>query len=175
MLRKEYLESQGGWPALRQYYGQFVEEWVKEAVRKYIGTERILNSQDRWFKDIPLKEWDMLAYHLSGAVPGLRSSIHDKMEEVGDFPSLGGMVSIYKEAARQIKEEEERRELSVITKVEGEDYIEVELSLGEARLNLSLDRDGDYTLYASVKESAATRRNWPVSVGNIEEGELDHG
>ena len=105
ITREEYLgaTSQSAHRAHRAYYAQYVEAWVLEAVERNIGRERILKSTDPHFNDIPLRRWDALAAPLARPVPN-GSGIHGKMAALGDHPSLAGMVSIYKEAARQIKE-----------------------------------------------------------------------
>ncbi len=91
----------------RTYYGQYVEEWAKDAVIRFIGFEAILASTDEHFNDIPLWRWDILASPLSRPDgPASGSAICRKMAELGDSPSLSGLVCIYKEAARQIRDEE---------------------------------------------------------------------
>jgi hypothetical protein len=105
ITRKDYLDNSKPLATHRRYYGQYVQEWVKDAVKRHIGEDRIINSSDVVsFNDIPLREWDILATPLSQPIPN-GSSVHDLMAELGDYPTLAGMVSIYKEAARQIYDE----------------------------------------------------------------------
>lgn len=106
--RKQYLNKECDH---RQYYAQFVTEEIKRAVLFRIGKERILNSTDPYFNDIPLKMWDSIysrprpGYNQTGDVIitdtfGLRPLF----EEAGEFITPGSIVCVLKEAAQQIKE-----------------------------------------------------------------------
>jgi hypothetical protein len=90
--RKQYL---AGECSHREYYSQFVAEEVKNRVHTYIGVSRLLASTDKHLNDIPLNLWDRL-----GAV-GSKA----RWDAAGDYPTAAGRVCIYKEAARQIVEE----------------------------------------------------------------------
>jgi hypothetical protein len=96
--RKQYMDKEC---SHRDYYGQFVHDGIKRRVLQCIGKERLEASTDEHLNDIPLKLWDTL-----GAVGDKRQ--WDATE--GDWPSMAGRVCIYKEAARQIKEEWTSRE-----------------------------------------------------------------
>lgn len=78
------------------YYAQFVNANVLCIVAQRIGKDRIKNSKDEHFNDIPLHEWDAL----HSAVLAARNRFPH-----GDacFVSLGNSVCIAKEAARQIR------------------------------------------------------------------------
>ena len=82
----------------REYYAQFVSGATIRRVETHIGREKIINSTDPHFNDIPLVLWDRLC---SGLVP---HDLGSKMRATGDYPTLSGLVCIAKEAARQIKE-----------------------------------------------------------------------
>lgn len=90
--RTQYLDREC---SHRTYYGQFVTDATKRAVKNYIGVGKLKNSTDEHFNDIPLKTWDSLpsAYN------------RQAMESCGDYLTLAGRVCIMKEAARQILEE----------------------------------------------------------------------
>jgi len=79
----------------REYYSQFVNDNVKQMIIDRIGKDKIINSKDENFNDIPLKIWDNI---------GLPYGICDLLHQVGDFYTLGGQVCILKEASRQIKD-----------------------------------------------------------------------
>lgn len=89
--RKEYMD---GIVSHREYYGQFVTEEVKKTLLRLIGKKEILSSQDEHFNDIPIAKWD--------ALPA--PNVKDKMKLTGDYLTLAGSVCIYKEAAKQIKD-----------------------------------------------------------------------
>ena len=78
-----------------EYYGQFVTDAVKQSVLFTIGKDAIVKSNNPHFNDIPLKKWDLLSFPVSS----------QKMKQAGDYLTLAGKVCIAKEAARQIKEE----------------------------------------------------------------------
>lgn len=82
----------------RDYYGQFVDEKVKQGVLRDIGIEKILQAKDENFNNIPLRIWDGLFCVRS-------TDINEKLYECGDFPSMAGLCCIAKEGARQLKEE----------------------------------------------------------------------
>ncbi len=94
--RKQYL---AGECTHRQYNAQFVTEGYKGQIKRHIGLDRILNSTDEHLNDIPLIEWDNAPLTLG---------VDQKMKNLGDYLTLAGKVCIAKEAAKQIKEENER-------------------------------------------------------------------
>jgi len=93
--RTQYLAHEC---AHSEYYAQFVTEGLKTRVQNAIGKDRITNSTNPHFNDIPLVQWDNLTYIL-GALTNA------KMKECGDYLTLAGGVCILKEAARQVKSE----------------------------------------------------------------------
>lgn len=103
ITRKEYMASTTGKSdeertALhRAYYAQFVTDAVKRLVVLHIGAERIANSTDPHFNDIPLAHWDAL----NGLMHMHCAQVAAKVE--GGW-SLATAVCVAKEAAKQIKE-----------------------------------------------------------------------
>jgi hypothetical protein len=81
--------------AHRKYFAQFVTPGVKNTVIARIGKKRLVESQNPYFNDIPLKEWDALR----GFVPRGPADIIGP----GGW-SLSDAVCTLKEAARQIVE-----------------------------------------------------------------------
>ena len=84
----------------REYYGQFVTPSIKQVVLSRIGTKEYIKGKlvdDKNMNNIPLTLWD----NLPGPI-----GINKAMKEVGDYFTLSGKVCIYKEAARQITEED---------------------------------------------------------------------
>ena len=92
--RNDYMQ---GKITHRQYYSQFVNDNVKQMIIDKIGKDKLLNSEDEYFNDIPLYLWDNI---------GLPCGINDLLKQAGDFYTLAGQVCILKEAGRQIKESE---------------------------------------------------------------------
>lgn len=97
MTRQEYMSAspEDAHAAHRAYYAQFVNQRTIDAVVRAIGADKLLASTDPHFNDIPLWQWD----RLMGALP-LAASLRD----AGDYLTLGGVVCIAKEAARQYVE-----------------------------------------------------------------------
>lgn len=79
-----------------EYYGQWVNERVKQKVLNTIGEDCIRNSTCPHFNDIQLKRWDELA----GGIVYLPYELQHM--PVGER-SLASKVCVLKEAARQIK------------------------------------------------------------------------
>lgn len=112
MNRKEYMAEYSGktkeeqFKVFRDYYGQFVNADVKRVVLNFIGVNRIMNSTDKHFNDIPLAMWD----NLFGA---LKMSFLKKNMEINNnnCVSLADIVCMAKEAARQIKEDATSKEV----------------------------------------------------------------
>lgn len=95
--RQQYLD---GKCTHSEYYGQFVTKGLKEDVKRWIGEDKILKSENEHFNDIPLHIWDSFMQVLR------HYSLSAKLKEVGDAGlTLAGCVCIAKEAARQIKAE----------------------------------------------------------------------
>jgi hypothetical protein len=95
--REQYLNKEC---THSEYYAQFVNKSVKERVESRIGKAAILTSTNEHFNDIPLAKWDNIY-----SMHSLHFEMANKLKEVGDYPTLAGLVCITKEAARQIKAE----------------------------------------------------------------------
>lgn len=78
--------------AHRRYYAQFVNAHTIAHVARAIGAAALRHSTDPHLNDIPLRCWDGLARHLPLAM---------RFEAAGDYATLGNLVCIAKEAARQ--------------------------------------------------------------------------
>lgn len=76
----------------RRYYAQFAGPGAIAYVVGYIGADALRASSDRSFNDIPLHRWDGLTHRLPLAV---------SFQSRGDYATLGGLVCVAKEAARQ--------------------------------------------------------------------------
>lgn len=81
----------------RRYYAQFVDAGVVARVANAIGRDALFASKDPHFSDIPLPRWDRLAQNLG--------PLAISFESVGDYATLGGLVCVAKEAARQFVEQ----------------------------------------------------------------------
>jgi hypothetical protein len=92
ITRKDYLEGRA---THSEYYGQFVSAMHFAILN--LEHEKIKNSTDKHFNDIPLEFWQQLA------LPAPTYTAR-KMKEAGDYVTLAGAVCILKEAARQLKE-----------------------------------------------------------------------
>ena len=126
MNRQEYMEAAAAeviaaaelpedvTSAHRRYYGQFVDDEVKRVVLLCIGIERLKESADSHFNDIPIRNWDrmvLLPYLMRGddgktfSPGGYMSKAMTLAEGSAVSASLAECVCIYKEAARQLVEE----------------------------------------------------------------------
>ena len=94
ITRKEYLANEA---THNEYYAQFVTQGIRDTVQRFIGLDRIKNSNDPHMNDIPLKEWDSLT-RIFG------SQTNAKLKECEDYLTLATSVCILKEAARQLKD-----------------------------------------------------------------------
>lgn len=111
---KDYMDKK---VSHREYFAQFVNREVIAAVKRKIGLPALLASKDEHLNDIPLRKWDILAgaYYPSvhSAEPvyprssGLVSS--KTLQKAGEGISLGTLVCIYKEAAKQLIESERKK------------------------------------------------------------------
>ena len=81
----------------RKYYAQFVNARTIAFVANWIGEDALRNSKDGHFNDIQLQQWDAM----KGILP-----MAARMEPYGDYLTLGGIVCIAKEAARQWLEQQ---------------------------------------------------------------------
>lgn len=95
--RKQYLNNE---ITHEEYFSQFVDNNVKNTVIMFIGLERIKQSKDKNFNDIPLAYWD--AMH--GAIGPY---CYPKLTKAGDVNgcTISNTVCIAKQAAKIIKKE----------------------------------------------------------------------
>jgi hypothetical protein len=94
-------EKDEGMQKHREFFAQFVNEYVKSVVIQSIGKTKLLTSKDEHFNDIPLRYWD----RLEGALRPLIIRRHKEIN-IGKFYSLSDVVCVAKEAARQVVEAE---------------------------------------------------------------------
>ena len=93
--RQQYLNKECTY---REYYGQFVTDYIKQSVARHIGMKRLKASTDEHMNDIDLRTWD--------STPGIAThSTSNAMKERGDYLTQAGITCIAKEAARQLLEE----------------------------------------------------------------------
>lgn len=104
MTYKEYFDAERptdeiAYAIHREYFGQYVTEYMKEAVVNFIGKDLILQSQDIHLNDIPLKKWDDFTKIIDS------NSLRSKLRANGDTVPLAVLVCIAKEAAKQFRED----------------------------------------------------------------------
>ena len=88
-----------------EYFGQFVTEPIKTYVCRVIGEQRIMDSFDPHFNDIPLREWDRLSPQIATMIDRDKLREAEGWRDPKTFPwSLSTAVCIAKQAARIIKE-----------------------------------------------------------------------
>lgn len=86
-----------------EYNAQFLNDRVRELVIRRIGKGRIEASQDEWFNDIPLREWDALNDSIKDLC---NHDVRREIEPVGKgyfMWSLSHAVSIAKCVAREVR------------------------------------------------------------------------
>lgn len=86
------LDSAANMLRHRAYYAQLVDDRTIARVLSVVGAEKLLASTDEHFNDIPMRLWDAAGSHLPMA---------RKFGDLGDYPTLAGLVCVVKEAARQ--------------------------------------------------------------------------
>lgn len=81
-----------------QYYSQFVTDSIKNIVRDRFGIKQLKSAfnDDKSFNSIPLIKGDALAELLK------YENVGHKMRELGDYPTLAGLVCVLKYAARHL-------------------------------------------------------------------------
>lgn len=85
-----------------EYYGQFVTEPVVKLVKQFIGEERVLQSKDPHFNDIPLQQWDKLAETFRLSFPATMRAIAATTGWNGTTLAERGCV--LKRAAKRIRD-----------------------------------------------------------------------
>ena len=95
--RKQYMDNE---VSHAEYYAQFGIHLIK-LVGNRIGKKRILKSNDPYFNDIPLAEWDRLEPSVRQFVGGMIRECNGPKAGV----SLSDCVCAAKSAARIIKSE----------------------------------------------------------------------
>lgn len=80
----------------REYYAQFVNEYVRARAVSSIGMRSLLDSTDKHFNDIPLHRWDSIDASYLGLTEAFKAA--------GDYVTKAGLVCVFKEAAKQIVE-----------------------------------------------------------------------
>jgi hypothetical protein len=100
MTRQEYLDAsrEDGPQAHRTYYAQMVTPYMVDTVARIIGADRLRNSTDPHFNDIPMTLWDAIT---PKPVP---HELANKFKALGDYATAAGLVCVVKEAARQFVE-----------------------------------------------------------------------
>lgn len=93
--RQEYMQNK---ISHEEYYGQFVDEFLRQLVANRFSKERLARvyQTDKHFNIIHLYEWDGMALWLDNKI--FRASL----KSAGDFYSVSSAVCTLKEAARQV-------------------------------------------------------------------------
>lgn len=90
----------------RQYWGQYVTNDIKRDLFVLVGDN--INNNDEGHTSsfgMDLNQWDSLASVIIMRNAKNHNALKVSMKKAGDFISLAGLVSLLKEAARQIKEQ----------------------------------------------------------------------
>ncbi len=111
MTRAEYMQGDTS-SKHRAYYGQFVNEGVKQRVLRDFTAKELAKalSQDEHLNNLSMKKWDAMGgFAFRGSEMTMRPSNIEPVDiklirEAGEGVSASTMVCIYKEAARQIVE-----------------------------------------------------------------------
>lgn len=98
ITREQYMNKEA---THREYYGQFVDQSVKDWVLGRIGIERILASTDPHLNDIHIEAWDRYFGTFQMTEPGRKCA---KANGSGGV-SLSNAVCVAKETARQLIEQ----------------------------------------------------------------------
>ena len=85
----------------REFYRQFVTPAIIAGVKWLIGEDRLLDSVDPHFNDIPLRRWDKLGDVLMSTLSPTRDHLLGVARATGENLSRATVVCILKEAARQ--------------------------------------------------------------------------
>jgi hypothetical protein len=108
ITRQAYLD---GFCSHREYYAQFVNDYIIAYVARQIGGQRLIESTNEHFNDIPLEEWDSLVLvdmiHSEKYLESFESLWVDDSTNPRKFglPPFIFFVCVAKEAARQYVEQ----------------------------------------------------------------------
>ena len=96
-----------------QYYGQFVTPALRSIVIARIGKQRMIDSKDKYFNDISLKEWDNMKdiVRMSIDAKKFMRLTWPKYEGKGILWSTSDAVCIAKQVARMVREENQTEEV----------------------------------------------------------------
>lgn len=93
--RNQYLINQCTY---NQYYDQFVTERLKNAVSRNFTAAKLVKAYDRdeYFNNIPLDEWDKLAYYCES------SDMRKMYASCGEYVTKAVAVCTLKQAAKHV-------------------------------------------------------------------------
>ena len=114
ITRNEYMENSD--KLFRPYYGQFVNDNVKQHLLNNIALTELLLSKDEHLNDIKIARWDALGGFMfrnsTGELLQRPTNIEPidikLLREAKEGVSSATLVCIYKEAARQIIEDNKK-------------------------------------------------------------------
>lgn len=86
------------------YYGQFVTPMIVTIVKNRIGEARIRASQDPYFNDIPLAEWDAMYPTIAAYAGSMLGKSNASTHGGGLVYSLADVVCTAKAAAKRIRD-----------------------------------------------------------------------
>lgn len=145
----------------REYYSQFVNDDVKSHVIKHIGLSKLLSSKDKHLNDIPLREWDSLggfAFRRNDiilrprSIDDIKPIDYELLKEAGEGLSPATSTCIYKEAAKEIIEEELKDGVKPM----------INPSTGKPTANHSIIKMGKTTYLQSYKTIIAKKKGGEV-------------
>jgi hypothetical protein len=87
-----------------QYYSQFVTPAMCDNIGVAIGVERIKQSTDESFNDIPLREWDSVALLVKSYCGNAMAHSNASTSNGVLCASLSDFVCVAKTAAKQIRD-----------------------------------------------------------------------
>jgi hypothetical protein len=92
--RKQYLDSEC---SHFDYYSQFVGAYVFAELALGISRERLMQSTDPHFNDIPLRQWDQIGVRLLNY-----RNFTSALKSAQEVPALCAAVCVLKTAARMV-------------------------------------------------------------------------
>lgn len=90
----------------RQYWGQYVTDDIKRELWDLVG-DNIKNNDEGHTSSFGMNlwRWDTLASLIISCNPKNLNKLKSQLKANGDYLSYAGLVSLLKEAARQLKEQ----------------------------------------------------------------------